>query len=419
MNPNQSRIISCIFCGLNKESSDEHVIPDSIGGVYHIYNVCKDCNGFLGEHVDCKLTNHKFMEFERLLRGIKGKSGKIPNPFGKNGILKSGECVRIELDSDGKPKPYFIPKIGEIQGDFQADGKAIIHVTGDARDESAIRKAIEKKLIRAGLPTHSLQENITRSEIKPEIEAKLSIDLRDFKVSLIKIAYEFTCDQISSYESSSDARYFREFLMKTEVDDNFINDRTLGNGFNHEQTSIIESIVEFNDSCHYVLLSQTDIGLTCMVQIFDKFSILVKMSSELNFDGVRLLINNTQHNKCRVFNEAEIASKTVEHGAMRFGYYFETKEKADEFLNLERNSEFNWETVPEGNVAFFDETLSSVIGDVNSLFEEGKFIADYGESFLRLIPKMKLFVKILPSGNYIRVLELMEPIQSRKLPSIW
>lgn len=32
----------CIICHSdNVEASDEHVIPEALGGVYHIYNVCK------------------------------------------------------------------------------------------------------------------------------------------------------------------------------------------------------------------------------------------------------------------------------------------------------------------------------------------------------------------------------------------
>ena len=43
----------CIICHQdNQELSDEHVIPEAIGGYYHIYNVCKDCNSKLGDHVD-------------------------------------------------------------------------------------------------------------------------------------------------------------------------------------------------------------------------------------------------------------------------------------------------------------------------------------------------------------------------------
>jgi len=62
---------TCIIC--RKETndfSDEHVIPDSLGGYYHIYSVCKTCNSDLGSNVDSDLVNHKFSDFQRYLLGI-------------------------------------------------------------------------------------------------------------------------------------------------------------------------------------------------------------------------------------------------------------------------------------------------------------------------------------------------------------
>lgn len=72
----------CIICRQPTTSfSDEHVIPDAIGGYYHIYSVCKECNSDMGSLVDSKLTNHKFMEFQRRLYGLKGKPAK---PISRN-----------------------------------------------------------------------------------------------------------------------------------------------------------------------------------------------------------------------------------------------------------------------------------------------------------------------------------------------
>ena len=38
----------CIICHQdNVPMSDEHVIPKAIGGCYHVFNVCDDCNRLL------------------------------------------------------------------------------------------------------------------------------------------------------------------------------------------------------------------------------------------------------------------------------------------------------------------------------------------------------------------------------------
>ena len=40
-------LIDCIYCGLNKLSTDEHILQDALGGVDCIDTVCKECNDHL------------------------------------------------------------------------------------------------------------------------------------------------------------------------------------------------------------------------------------------------------------------------------------------------------------------------------------------------------------------------------------
>ena len=106
----------CIICRTKKETdkfNDEHVIPDSLGGYYHIDTVCIDCNSNLGTRVDSKLVNHKFADFQRYILGIKGKSGGIPNPFSGTHSFsdKPEQKVQVRLDSDNKVIPYIIPVV--------------------------------------------------------------------------------------------------------------------------------------------------------------------------------------------------------------------------------------------------------------------------------------------------------------------
>ncbi len=39
--------VHCIFCGLNKPGSREHVVQDALGGVDVLTDVCGDCNRLL------------------------------------------------------------------------------------------------------------------------------------------------------------------------------------------------------------------------------------------------------------------------------------------------------------------------------------------------------------------------------------
>ena len=90
----------CIICrNDNQDLSDEHVIPEAIGGYYHIYCVCKDCNSKLGKNVDKLLMDHWFIKAARYEKGLKGYSGKIPNPLIGEGILSTGGVQSQPLNS--------------------------------------------------------------------------------------------------------------------------------------------------------------------------------------------------------------------------------------------------------------------------------------------------------------------------------
>ena len=134
---------TCIICRQEKtEFSDEHVIPDSMKGYYHIYTVCKTCNSDLGTKVDSKLVNHKFIEFHRYLLGIKGKSGAIPNPFaGTQTLIDDPEQkVIVEIDEKGQFTPRLLPKIPSISPSDKIEN---IKLTLDARDIHLKDKIIE------------------------------------------------------------------------------------------------------------------------------------------------------------------------------------------------------------------------------------------------------------------------------------
>ena len=49
----------CILCHRdNQIMSDEHVIPEAIGGYLHIDTICKECNSKLGANIDKLLVDN-------------------------------------------------------------------------------------------------------------------------------------------------------------------------------------------------------------------------------------------------------------------------------------------------------------------------------------------------------------------------
>ena len=179
----------CIICRKDEqEMSDEHVIPEAIGGYYHIYSVCKTCNSKLGDHIDKLLLNHWFIKASRYEKGLKGYSGKIPNPLIGEGTLSTGEKVRVEQDDDGKMSIRLIPsKIAS------SDGRSF-KIQVDAKDENTILQ-IQTKILKRNNIDPSMSQLVSERQVvnidHPEVKMQFTIDLEEYILGLLKIAYEF------------------------------------------------------------------------------------------------------------------------------------------------------------------------------------------------------------------------------------
>jgi hypothetical protein len=93
--------MKCIFCLSDKPPSDEHVIPESVGGTLRIQEVCRECNSKLSELVDNPFANCSLIQLARFNHSLGGKRGKVPFPFGGVGTLDTGQ--RVSLDRDFNP----------------------------------------------------------------------------------------------------------------------------------------------------------------------------------------------------------------------------------------------------------------------------------------------------------------------------
>jgi len=156
----------CIICREDKEDmSDEHVIPDSLGGFYHIFNVCKTCNSRMGEKVDSPLVNHKLSELYRFAQEIEGKSGRVPNPFSGIFMEEGSPEVkgRVDVNSEGKLEALYHPviKLKEEAGVVQS-----IEITVSSKDEGKIDEILKKIIKRKGIPESAIVKGEQRREIR-------------------------------------------------------------------------------------------------------------------------------------------------------------------------------------------------------------------------------------------------------------
>jgi hypothetical protein len=188
--------VECIFCRQLKnqeEFSDEHIIPEAIGGMLTIKSVCKECNGYLGRSIDVHLTDHFLVKARRFELGLAGKSGKIPNP------IEHGESVDLpkskmtyEFDKQGMPKSLHIER--KVEKEQLEDGGQRVSISIDTKDKDELPGIVNKILVRSGYhPMFKDEIEKCYKTVKiehPGMIVSAKIDLLNFKRAFLKMAYE-------------------------------------------------------------------------------------------------------------------------------------------------------------------------------------------------------------------------------------
>ncbi|MGM2730935.1 HNH endonuclease [Bacillus cereus group sp. Bce005] len=402
----------CIICRKSRvEFSDEHVIPDSINGYYHIYTVCTTCNSKLGQYIDEPLTNHKFMEFQRYIMQIPGKKGKIPNPFDGVHYFKDEEEIKVRLQENkkGKLTPYILPIIPRVSLNHN------FTITLDQKDVKDKDKIINKILLRNGIPQENV--SIVRNETKPidkPIEIKLSIDIKKFKMGLLKIGYEFATDTIKHYFSRDiQAKTISNILYNADFDALDKHNLFIGDGIQKKIMMPFENIINFKEDFHYLILtSSKDLGLICFINLFSTFFIGVRLSNkEYHIQNSMIIgINDTQEKKFKKVQPSEILNENYSEVKLRFGYIFNTKDEELDFKKIEKKENFHFYTLNEGTPLFYKNGKIAYKDCSDKLIQKQlivKYLGDIKNQIrINYTLDEELYIKILPSEKLVRIAEI-------------
>lgn len=299
----------CIICHQdNVTLSDEHIIPDSMGGYIHCYNVCKDCNSKLGEQVDKHLMNHFFIQGARHNHQLKGKKDAIPNPLLGDAVLKTGEKVRVE-EENGVITPHLLPT-----APVMSDDKRSYHVVLDKRDERLIPSIAQKMYKKMGLKPGEFKIVSEREEhqlIQPVIEKQSIIDLKKYKIGILKIAYESCVQLFPQYENDSTGQLYAEILHTADTD-RLDEVPFIGNGLQDPFESLLSKFLDYsNKKRHYIVFFTFGSELYCLVKLFDVFNQCLKMSIKgyLRENDMVLFVNDFDKHSYDVLTLEELATK--------------------------------------------------------------------------------------------------------------
>lgn len=408
----------CIICRKEKDYfNDEHVIPDSIQGYYHIDKVCVECNSKLGTNIDHTLTNHKFIEFQRHLLNIKGKSGSVPNPLKGVQTLKDDpeQKVILEVDEDGMFIPRLLPSIPDFKKDAITDSFTI---KIDKKNEDILEIIVDKILKRNGLDKSKIISTKSYGEKEqPWLHSTLVIDTHDFKAGILKIAYEFAVDTVPEYFNDDQAKVISQILLDADFKNLGKKVTFLGSGFDKLILQPFEHLIEFENNNHYLILFSCDMGLLCFVNLFNAFSICIKLSDKTDYFHDNLFVgkNDLTARTYKRYDITQLLQSTYTPMRYRFQHWFPNQESANEFLQMEKQPDFGYYSVndkipfydKDGNVVYenIDDKLISLSriakGDTKNVMIT-EFVLDE-ELYIRLLPSNKLYAVVSVHTEQFRV----------------
>lgn len=314
----EKRIGHCIICHADGvELTDEHVIPDAIGGYIHSRKVCKDCNSRMGDHVDNQLLNNFLIKGLRHTHKLKGKTNAIPNPLIGDGYLDTGEKVRVE-DVKGVITPRILPTSPEITPDNKG-GK----ITVDARDEKLIPAMQQKMLKKMGVNPSEVKLVSTRTVhqiAQPVVKMQAVVDLKNYKIALLKIAYEICVELFPDYEKDPLGQRYADIIYgvahkREGALDRLDEVRFIGNGFEDPLKPLLSLFIDYeNKSRHIIVVFNHGGHMSCLVKLFDTFSIIIEMSDSpyLDVSDMMLYFNDFSKHGCEQMKLTELVAKHSE-----------------------------------------------------------------------------------------------------------
>jgi len=316
----------CIICHQDDvELSDEHVIPDAIGGYIHCFKVCKDCNSHLGENVDSHLLKHFLIIGSRHVHKLKGKKGAIPNPLTGDGVLSTGEKVRVE-DVNGVATPRILPQSPEIADDNKS-GK----ITVDIKDEKLIPAMQQKMLRKMGVKSDEVTM-VSHREVHqiehPVVQMQAMVDLKKYKIGLLKIAYECCVELFPEYENDPLGQKYADILYDVafEVDgalDRLDEVKFESDGFQDPLEQVLSQFIDYSNQKRHIILLFNHAGhLSCLVKVFNIFSQYIQMSDSpyLNEGDIRLYINDFSKHSYELLTLEELLADQIEERTKEYKF---------------------------------------------------------------------------------------------------
>ena len=184
---------TCFACKKNSKLTDEHIIPQAIGGKLKIKIYCEACNSEFGSSIDNEISNR--FGFLATILDVKRDRGSL-QPFDVQELTN-----KINLEFDGQKLIRKTP-IVMIQADKERKLLKFADVIARSKKELMnIIKSIKKK--------YNIAEEFEVSDNKhpgpTDVKHELIFDNKLIRRAVTKMAYSFMCYKIPPEITLSDS----------------------------------------------------------------------------------------------------------------------------------------------------------------------------------------------------------------------
>ena len=234
--------------------------------------------------------------------------------------------------------PYFIT---QVRREELGGGRVGVSISVDSTDEERLEPMVRKIANRLGGSGEEALTGAERTVVQSdsEIHVRLAIDTRNYKIGLLKIAYEFAVDRIPGYMGCRDAKEIAKILrggLFEEVE-RYVN---IGDGLDRRIMSPFSDFLGYDGVKHYLVLVGSDTGVLCFVHLHNLFSVGVTLSTERFGEQFEIGVNDVEKGSFRVWGAEDIRASTRYRPLL----HFETEVEAAGFREAEHAADFDYES---------------------------------------------------------------------------
>lgn len=282
--------MNCIICldknPITKDNplTDEHIVPEFIGGTLTAKNVCKICNSRFGHGFEGRLSNSFIFKLSKQVYNISGKSKKTTSAL--SGLYDHPSLGKVRVNDDNNV--ITIPVVDILE----EDGKLDIRLKIDKQDQHKARSILAKKIQRfyaeKGKDYSDEQcfhaagkvlENAKKETFitQPTLSGSFTIDTKDNLLLHLKISYELLVYHFGPhYVYDPVATNIRESLFEQKLKQ--------GLSFNFTQNRVLEHLLDKDNV--WVLIN----GNICNVMIFGVISLLKFTETNSSFNKEEIIL---------------------------------------------------------------------------------------------------------------------------------